>query len=165
MSPIDEDGSMMTLTLRFMPRSRRYLFSALYGSNQFIESHLYRTAVCTRTVPVVFDNAKLLPGVDILEEDFVVVRILAPSSGWPTRRDCRLSDIYRSKRNYPLAGRKLRTGRRRRFRVTCMVFGSRPIIDAIAVRQIASTSKAGAADASDMLANNIVNAIDRRRNA
>jgi hypothetical protein len=154
MSPIDEDGSMMTLTLRFMPRSRRYLFSALYGSNQFIESHLYRTAVCTRTVPVVFDNAKLLPGVDILEEDFVVVRILAPSSGWPTRRDCRLSDIYR-----------LRTGRRRRFRVTCMVFGSRPIIDAIAVRQIASTSKAGAADASDMLANNIVNAIDRRRNA
>jgi hypothetical protein len=47
-------------------------------------------------------------------------------------------------------------------RVTCIVFGSRPIIDAIAVRQIASTSKAGAPDARDMLANNIVNVIHQR---
>src|ERR1700730_4447680 len=46
-------------------------------------------------------------------------------------------------------------------RATCMFFGSRPIIVAIAVRQIASTSKNGAADASDMLADNIVNAINR----
>jgi hypothetical protein len=45
---------------------------------------------------------------------------------------------------------------------TCIIFGSRPIIDAIAVRQIASTSKAGAADARDMLANNIVNVINRK---
>jgi hypothetical protein len=44
-------------------------------------------------------------------------------------------------------------------RVTCISFGSRPIIDAIAVRQIASTSKDGAADA-DMLADNIVNVIN-----
>ena len=41
-----------------------------------------------------------------------------------------------------------------------MSFGSRPIIDAIAVRQIASTSKVGAADASDTLADNIVNVIN-----
>jgi hypothetical protein len=47
-------------------------------------------------------------------------------------------------------------------RVTCIIFGSRPIIDAIAVRQIASTSKAGAPDARDMLANNIVNVINQR---
>ena len=45
-------------------------------------------------------------------------------------------------------------------RVTCISFGSRPIIDAIAVRQIASNSKDGAADASDMLADNIVNEIN-----
>ena len=45
-------------------------------------------------------------------------------------------------------------------RVTCISFGSRPIIDAIAVRQIASTSKVGAADASDILADNIVNVIN-----
>ena len=45
-------------------------------------------------------------------------------------------------------------------RVTCIIFGSRPIIDAIAARQIASTSKDGAADASDMLADNIVNVIN-----
>jgi hypothetical protein len=36
------------------------------------------------------------------------------------------------------------------------------MMDAIAVRQIASALKAGAADAGDMLANNIVNAIDRK---
>src|SRR6476646_5332542 len=45
-------------------------------------------------------------------------------------------------------------------RVTCISFGSRPTIDAIAVRQIASTSKDGAAGASDMLADNIVNVIN-----
>jgi hypothetical protein len=36
------------------------------------------------------------------------------------------------------------------------------MIDAVAVRQIASTSKAGAAEAGDMLASNIVNAIDQK---
>jgi len=35
------------------------------------------------------------------------------------------------------------------------------MIDAIAVRQIASTSKAGAADAGDMLADSIVNMINQ----
>jgi len=35
------------------------------------------------------------------------------------------------------------------------------MIDAIAVRQIASTPKAGAADASDALADNIVNMINQ----
>jgi hypothetical protein len=42
-----------------------------------------------------------------------------------------------------------------------MTFGSRPAIAAIAVRQTASTSKAGAADAGDMLADSIVNMINR----
>ena len=42
-----------------------------------------------------------------------------------------------------------------------MSFGSRPAIDAIAVRQIASTPKADAADAGDMLADTIVNMINR----
>jgi hypothetical protein len=36
------------------------------------------------------------------------------------------------------------------------------MIDAIAARQIASTSKAGVADACDMLANSIVDAINRK---
>src|SRR5450756_20417 len=43
-----------------------------------------------------------------------------------------------------------------------MVFGSRSMIAAIAVRQIASTSKAGAADACDRPANNICNVIRRK---
>src|SRR6478752_482207 len=35
----------------------------------------------TRAVAVAFNNAKLAPGSDNLEEDLVVVRILAPSPG------------------------------------------------------------------------------------
>jgi hypothetical protein len=42
-----------------------------------------------------------------------------------------------------------------------MIFGSRPIIDAIAVRQIASTSKDDAAEAADMLADSIISVINR----
>jgi hypothetical protein len=43
-----------------------------------------------------------------------------------------------------------------------MTFGSRPAIEAIAVRQIASTSKNGAADAVNIVDENIESAISRK---
>jgi hypothetical protein len=42
-----------------------------------------------------------------------------------------------------------------------MIFGSRSVIAATAVRQIVSTAKDDAADASDVLPDNIVNVINR----
>ena len=56
----------------------------LHISSDFIAACLpdkKGTLIGDKSVSVVFDNSKLLPGIDFLEEDFVVFRVLAPSSG------------------------------------------------------------------------------------
>jgi hypothetical protein len=108
---------------------------------------------------VIFNNSKLLPGVDILKEDPIVFRAFSPSS--------RLFGPHDAITFYPasIGPDEIVTYVKNRtsptVRIICMALGSRPIIDAIAVRQIAATSKAGAADADDRLAANIVKAISR----
>jgi hypothetical protein len=113
---------------------------------------------CARTVAVIFNNSKLLPGVDILKEDPIVFRAFSPSS--------RLVGPHDAIAFYPASigpdeivqWTNIRQ-EQATVRIICMALGSRPIIDAIAVRQIAATSKADAADADDRLAANIVKAI------
>jgi hypothetical protein len=107
-----------------------------------------------RTVAVDRDDAKLFSVVDNLEEDFVILRADAPSSGLGGPDDATAFDPASIGPNEIVDWPTVR--------VTCMIFGSRSINAAIAVRQIASASKAGAADTGDGPASNNGNAIRRK---